>query len=138
MPRRRVDVFFYGLFMDADLLRSKGLDPQGAELAYLPGYELRLGDRAALAPREGGCVHGVVMSMTSAQVDELYSESSVSEYRPQPVVVYLTGGGDVCAVCYNLDDPPASDARNPEYAEKLRAVGTKVGLPTSYLEALPV
>lgn len=32
-PSRRADVFFYGLFMDPDLLRSKGLRPEGAELA---------------------------------------------------------------------------------------------------------
>jgi hypothetical protein len=33
MPARRVDVFFYGLFMDQDLLRGKGLEPQEAEAA---------------------------------------------------------------------------------------------------------
>jgi hypothetical protein len=27
---RRVEVFFYGLFMDEELLRGKGLEPQSA------------------------------------------------------------------------------------------------------------
>ena len=29
-------VFFYGLFMDEDLLKQKGLDPRGAKLAEGP------------------------------------------------------------------------------------------------------
>ena len=29
---RRVEVFFYGLFMDEDLLRGKGLEPEGGEI----------------------------------------------------------------------------------------------------------
>jgi len=28
---RRVEVFFYGLFMDEELLRGKGLEPEGGE-----------------------------------------------------------------------------------------------------------
>jgi hypothetical protein len=31
MPIRLADAFFYGLFMDQDLLRAKGLAPENAE-----------------------------------------------------------------------------------------------------------
>ncbi len=30
---RRVEVFFYGLFMDEEILRGKGLEPEGGEIA---------------------------------------------------------------------------------------------------------
>lgn len=47
---RRADAFFYGLFMDQDLLRAKGVLPEAAELAWLDGYALRIGRRTVLVP----------------------------------------------------------------------------------------
>jgi hypothetical protein len=43
MSARRIDVFFYGLFMDADLLRSKGVHPENVRQACAPGFALRIG-----------------------------------------------------------------------------------------------
>lgn len=136
MASRRVDVFFYGLFMDQELLRSKGLDPQGAELAWVEGFALRIGQRAALLPRTGSKVHGVVMSLTLAELDQLYSEPSVQAYQPQAVLVHLASGGVAGALCYNLGQPPSADERNPDYAAKLRALGAKIGLPTHYVASI--
>ena len=45
---RRVEVFFYGLFMDEELRRGKGLEPEGGEIAAIDGFALRIGQRAAL------------------------------------------------------------------------------------------
>jgi hypothetical protein len=136
MRSRRVDVFFYGLFMDQDLLRSKGLQPEAVELARVPGLALRIGQRAALVRDDSSRVHGVVMSLTLAELEQLYAEPSVKEYRPQPVLAELAGGGVTAALCYNLPQAPAPFERNPEYVLKLRAVGEKVGLPAEYLAAL--
>ena len=52
MQRRRADVFFYGLFMDEELLRGKGLNPKNAEPASVDGLALRIGQRAALGLEE--------------------------------------------------------------------------------------
>ena len=35
---RRVEVFFYGLFMDEELLRGNGLEPEGGEIAAIEGF----------------------------------------------------------------------------------------------------
>jgi len=45
---RRVEVFFYGLFIDKELLGGKGLEPEGGEIAAIDGFALRIGQRAAL------------------------------------------------------------------------------------------
>ena len=34
---RREEVFFYGLFMDEELLRGKCLEPEGGEIAAIDG-----------------------------------------------------------------------------------------------------
>ena len=133
---RRADVFFYGLFMDQELLRSKGLQPESAEPAAVGGFALRIGQRAALVPVSGGRVHGLVMSLTLSELDRLYSEPSVRAYQPQAVLARLAGGGTIAALCYNLPEPPSRDERNPEYAAKLRAVAQKVGLPREYVDSI--
>jgi hypothetical protein len=133
---RRADVFFYGLFMDEELLRAKGVKPEGAELAAVEGLALRIGQRAALAPSPESRVHGLVMSLTLAELDRLYSESSVRAYQPQAVLAQLASGGTIAALCYNLAEPPAATERNPEYAAKLRVLAQKVGLPADYVATL--
>lgn len=133
---RRVEVFFYGLFMDKELLRSKGLDPRGAEQAVLDGFALRIGRRAALVPSPGDRVYGLVFSLTQAELDGLYSEPSVRAYKPQAVLAQLASGGNIAAICYNLPVPPPPDERNPEYAAKLRTLAEKIGLPAEYIVSL--
>jgi hypothetical protein len=113
MSSRRAELFFYGLFMDQGLLRSKGLSPQNSEIASVSGLALRIGQRAALVPDEKGKVYGVVMSLTLEEVERLYSDPTVQAYRPQAVLVRLASGGQVAALCYNLREPPlpASETR---------------------------
>jgi len=133
---RRADVFFYGLFMDEDLLRGKGLAPEGAARAAVDGLALRIGRRAALVPAPGGRAHGVVFSLTLSDLDRLYAEPSVSMYKPTAVLAHLEGGGVIAALCYNLPDPPSPSERNPEYAAKLRLLAKKIGLPAEYIASI--
>jgi len=133
---RRADVFFYGLFMDPDVLRDAGVSPQSVEIAVLDRYELRVGDRAALAPSETSWVYGVVMSLRLHEIAKLYAEESVAAYRPEPVLLTLAGGQRLAALCYNLAEPPPADSGNHEYVAKLRDVARKVGLPADYVAML--
>lgn len=136
MTSRRADVFFYGLFMDQDLLRAKGIEPQAVELASVAGFALRIGQRAAITSSPNGRVQGVVMSLTLGELERLYSEPSVQAYEPQAVLAQLAAGGIIAALCYNLPEPPAASERNPEYAAKLRIVAEKVGLPPDYIASI--
>jgi hypothetical protein len=133
---RRTDVFFYGLFMDADLLHAKGMEAKDAEMASVDGFTLRIGHRAALVPTPGGRVHGLVFSLTLAELDRLYSDPSVQAYKPQAVLAQMASGGLIAALCYNLPKPPLPGERNPEYAAKLRALAQRIGLPAEYVASL--
>ena len=130
---RRIEVFFYGLFMDADALREKGLHPANPRHARVDGMALHLGARATLAPERGGRVHGMVMSLMHAEIDQLYAEPSVAAYRAEPVMARLMDGGSVAALCFNLPAVPAGVRSNPDYAAKLRIVAKRLGLPESYI-----
>lgn len=137
MSFRRADVFFYGFFMDPDLLREKGFAPEDIEQASVAGFVLRIGQRAALAPEPSGKVYGSVMSLTLDELGRLYSEPSLTAYQPQAVLVELAQGGVVSALCYNLPRPPAPSEYNSDYAARLRAAARKVGLPDEYVRSLP-
>ena len=41
MNERRVDGFFYGLFMDSKVLRNSGVVPENPRHGYVDGYRLR-------------------------------------------------------------------------------------------------
>jgi hypothetical protein len=133
---RRADVFFYGLFMDEDLLRARGMTPEGAERAVIHDMALHIGERATLVPRKGTKVYGLVVSLTPDDFDRLYSEPSVLADRPQAVLAHLLSGRMIAALCYNLPQPPSEAEHNSDYAAKLRAVADKIGLPEDYIATL--
>ena len=136
MPQRRAEVFFYGLFMDPEVLRAKGIAAEDGEVASVRGFALRIGQRAALVPHPTARVYGILMSLTLGDLERLYSEPSVQAYRPQAVLVQLNPDGVIAALCYNIPIPPGPGERNPEYVEKLRSTAQKVGLPPEYVASL--
>jgi hypothetical protein len=132
----RVDVFFYGLFMDAGLLRSKGVAPGRAEVATADDFRLVIGRRATIVPAAGDRVHGLVTTLTAAELTSLYSEPGLDEYVPETIRVRAGFGDPTSVVCYVLRNPPGPDERNPEYAAKLRDLAQRLGLPTDYVASI--
>ena len=128
-------VFFYGLFMDAGLLATKGIVPAGAEVGFADGYALRMGERATLVRRPGSRAYGVVMEIAPSALEGLYAEASVAEYVPEPVIVELKDGARVEATCYNLPGDRVTGA-NQDYAVSLLDVATRLGFPDSYLDQI--
>jgi hypothetical protein len=133
---RRVAVFFYGLFMDEDLLRTKGAEPTHVERAVLEDWALRIGQRATLVPAKGSRVYGILMELTQTEIEQLYADPSVRAYRPEAVLARRGDGTAVPALCFNLLEPPRPEERNPEYATKLRALARRLELPAVYVESL--
>ena len=134
MPDRSIDVFFYGLFMDDDLLRSKGIVPMNPRPASVEGFQLRIGKRATLVPASNERSYGVVMALTQSELQRLYSGPGLEHYRPEAVICTTLAGETVRALCYKLPQPPAPDEANEEYAGQLRGVLAKLGFPTEYVE----
>ena len=133
---RRIAVFFYGLFMDADALLAKDIRPVSPRRGSVPRFSLRIGRRATLVPDQDGRVHGVVMDLTHDEIERLYAESSVQMYRPEAVLAALEDGSSVAALCFNLPQPPAPDERNDEYAGRLRDLARRLQLPVDYVERI--
>jgi hypothetical protein len=136
MGSRAIDVFFYGLFMDAETLRANGLHPTNGRQACVSGMALRIGRRATLVPDPSNSVYGFVFGLSHQEVERLYAEPSVAAYRPEAVIAQLADRSFIPALCFNL--PPSNDTAeaNPEYAEKLRTVADRLGLPADYVASI--
>jgi hypothetical protein len=136
MAPRRIQVFFYGLFMDADLLRTKGAHPVNIRPACVPGFALRIGQRATLLEIPDARAYGILTELTHDEIEQLYSEASVRAYRPEAVLAELSDGSRVPALCFNLLVPPSPQEVNSEYAAKLRDLGRRLGFPSDYVDRI--
>jgi AIG2-like family len=130
-----VKVFFYGLFMDENLLAAKGVVPSEVNLGFVDGYRLRIGERATLVRRPESRAYGAMMEISPREVTELYAEESVADYLPETVIVELMDGTQVEATCYNLPYEKVTGA-NRAYAESLLDVATRLDFPDSYLDQI--
>ena len=136
VSERRIDVFFYGLFMDKEFLREKGFAPTNERVASVQGFALRIGQRATLVPSADHVTYGVVMSLSHDDIDALYSEASVRIYRPEAVLARYSDGTPAPALCFNLPLPPGPDEHNTEYAASLRALANRLGFPADYVASI--
>ena len=136
MTVRSIAVFFYGLFMDAELLRAKGANPRAVEPASVNGFSIRIGQRATLVPDSEGRVHGMLRELSHEDIDRLYAEPGVQMYRPEAMLCETADGRLVPAVSFTLPQPPEATERNENYAEQLRALCRRLGLPTAYIDSI--
>lgn len=130
-----MNVFFYGLFMDREVLAGRDISAAEIGPGFLDGFALRIGERATLAHQAGSRAYGIVMAINPHAVAALYAEDSVADYKPEFVQVELTNGATLDASCYNL---PANRiaGTNKEYAARLLALATRLGFPDAYLDEI--
>ena len=136
MDKRRVDGFFYGLFMDGDVLKDLSVTALNPRKAYVDDFELCIGRRSTLVPNEGARSYGVVYALTHEDLDRLYSSPGLREYYPEAVIATTLESQSLPALCYNLRERPVRHEANPEYTEELRAVLASLSFPLDYIESI--
>ena len=75
------------------------------------------------------------MNITTDDAARLYSEESVADYVPEPIVVRLEDGTAVEATCYNLPGDKITGT-NREYAQMLLDLAIRLGFPDAYLDQI--
>jgi len=130
-----MNVFFYGLFMDENLLAEKGIFPRKSTVGYVDDFALCIGERATLLHSPGARAYGVMMAISRKEARDLYSERSVADYVPETVAVELLDGSQVEATCYNLPENKIAGT-NEAYAEALWQLASRLGFPEFYLAVI--
>lgn len=136
MTERRIDGFFYGLFMDRDILRESQVVAANPRRAYVNGYALRIGRRATLVPASESRAYGMLFALTHRELESLYSAPGLEIYRPEAVLAHSLEGETWPALCYNLPESPRSDETNEEYAGRLRIVLSRLDFPPEYVASV--
>jgi hypothetical protein len=137
VTERRIDGFFYGLFMDSHVLHENNVSPVMPRRAYVDGYALRIGQRATLIPAAGARAYGMVFSLTHQELDQLYAAPGLDQYRAEAVLAHSLASGEALpALCYNLHETPAANEANPVYAASLRQALSRLDFPAEYVASV--
>ena len=123
------DVFFYGLYMDEEILKSKGILIRNQKSAYINNYALRIGNLATLVRKEGAITYGMVYAMTQKEVHSLYEGIGLNEYVTEALLCTLDDGSKVATLCKILEKTPSEDESNDEYFLKLKKCMEGYALP---------
>ncbi len=135
----RVWVFFYGSYINFDVLKEVGLAPGEWEVARLPGFDLRIAPRANLIPSERDTVWGINATATHAELERLYTAHAKGvlgeTYLPEAVVTITADGKLRPAMTYICPDMIARPAE-AAYVERIAAPASKFGFPRWYVERI--
>lgn len=127
--------FFYGSFMDLDVLKQAGVVPQRFEVARLGGFDIQIRPLANLVRSDRHVVYGIVAATSHQELGRLYSQEWVSSYLPVAVLVETLDGEWRAALCYissSLEAEPAVEG----YAERIVEAARKHEFPDWYVDYL--
>jgi hypothetical protein len=131
---RKVWTFFYGSFMNSDVLAKAAVCPTQRQMARLNGWELKIAPRATVVPAQGGCVYGVLAQLTHSDIDKLYTKDwfGFGTYLPEAVIVTDVAGLQRAAMCY-IAWQTEGGAPTEEYTGKMVSVAREFSFPEDYI-----
>ncbi len=103
VSNHRVRTFFYGSYMNPDVLRQIDITLDQVEVAWLPNFDITIRPLANLVRSHGDAVYGIVGRLSHADLRRLYQHARDElggVYLPEAVVAQTTDGGGVPALCY--------------------------------------
>jgi cation transport regulator ChaC len=134
----KVWVFFYGSYINFDVLKEVGLVPGEWEVARLPGFDIRIAPRANLIRSERDTVWGINATATHAELERLYAHAKGvlgETYLPEAAVTSTKDGRlrpVMTYICPEMVVRPAEAA----YVDRIAAPARKFGFPRWYVERI--
>ena len=138
MAEPRVWVFFYGSYMNFDVLKEVNFVPQQWEVAKVSGFDIVIEPRANLVRSDGHCVYGILATATHAELDRLYAHAKGvlgETYLPEAVLAETLSGMWKPALCYIAPSMDARPAAN-DYVERIVKPAKEYDFPEWYIERL--
>ena len=128
-------IFFYGSFMDREILRNQGVVPKAFENAELKNWNITFSPMATLVPSEGDSVYGTIAELSPDEVRMLYARDDLKHYNPVDVIVSTDRNKRVAAQCY-ISKPGAGQKPSVEYLQRVIKAAESLGFPPAYLGKL--
>jgi hypothetical protein len=138
---RPVPVFFYGSYINRDVLAEVDLTPEDVKLARLAGFELRIRPLANIVRAEQAIVYGIVFRDRHDALARLYEHAEYvlgGVYLPEAVLVevdFENAGSSAFMPCltyiaHHMDESPAGNA----YVDRIAGPGRAYGFPNWYID----
>ena len=133
-----VRVFFYGSYINFEVLTEVNLSPAKWEVARLPGFDISIKPRANLVRSDRALVYGIVAQATHAELTRLYTHAQqiLGEiYLPEAVLVETLDGKWMPAmtyICPAMEERPAEAA----YVNRIAGPARRLGFPSWYVDRI--
>ena len=137
MTNEQVDVFFYGSFMDPNVLLKYDLHPCGIKTASLTDYSIGFTPMATIFSSPRSVVWGVICGLPSSQLEQAYRVQPLSEYDyyAKKISISTVDGERHAAIVYLTDKPIGFIPERP-YVENIIRIATEHKFPEEYLRLL--
>ena len=135
---KRIDVFFYGSYINFDVLAEVDFVPESFEVARLSGYEILIQPLANLMASDRHCVYGIVVKATHAELEHLYKHAQHilgGNYLPEAVLIETISGKWIPALCY-IDPIAGTEKADKDYVERIVKPAKEYGFPNWYIRKL--
>lgn len=131
--------FFYGGYMDPDVLEAAGASPEHYEAGYVADFELTVGPLANLEAKKAARAYGLLAQLSHDDLEKLYGGNPAAlkgaPYLPEAVLVQTDDGRAVPAMTYIC---PKLSGEKPDraYVAKLIVAAEKLQLPADYISCI--
>jgi hypothetical protein len=140
-PRRTV--FFYGSFMDEELLEGAGVVANDVRAGVLWGYEIRITSAATLVRSDRECCYGVVCVIASNNLDRLSTPNRGRETArqtqssPAPAIQAMCSCRCACEVIFRQVKSASTELTANIYVEGDREKPVDAHRPAQQLTCRP-
>jgi hypothetical protein len=136
---KAVWVFFYGSYINFDVLAEVDLVPARWEVACAPGFELRIEPRANLVRSDRETVYGINATATHDELTRLYVDHARGilgqTYLPEAILTHTADGTLRPALTYLCADMAPGPAE-PAYVDRIVRPANQFGFPQWYIERI--
>ena len=138
MNMPEVWTFFYGSYINRDVLAEVKYHPVRYEAARLAGFDIEIRPLANLVRSDMHTVFGILATATHEELRRLYAHAKDvlgGTYLPEAVLAQTVTGYWISALCYIA--PWLSPARaDNDYIDRIVGPGRKYGFPEWYIDRL--
>ena len=132
-----VDVFFYGSYINFEVLAEVDIQRRSYLTARLPEYKLMIAPLANLVEDPAHVAFGIVTQLSHAELERLYTEHARNRlggiYLPEAVLVHTDANKMMAALIYIAHEMQPAPP-DPDYVDRILRPAQNYGFPDHYLD----
>jgi cation transport regulator ChaC len=138
MTEREIWTFFYGSYIDLDVLKEVDYTPREHKVARLPGFDITIRPLANLVRSDRQTVYGIAATGTHAELARLYDHAENilgGRYLPEAVLVQTTSGLWMPVLTY-IAPKLSGEHAEADYVDRIAKPAKAYGFPSWYIERI--